>query len=176
MHIYKSAYILFFILSTVLILSCGNIFGNKKSYGTVRVFVKDNNNNPISGAIISTYPSSKNVITDSEGSATIENIQVGEYRLVIKHPDGYLIEKIINIRDGEYIDLDIIFSFSNIRITIKDRNNNPIAGASITTYPPTFEVTTDQEGVAVLEYIFVNEYTFMVVLGDCEVYRAYALT
>jgi len=175
MRSYKIVFTLCLILFTVLFVSCGNIFGNKKSYSNVRVLVKDNKSNPISGAIITTYPPSKEEITDNEGRAIIENIQVGEYRLVVRHSDGYIIEKIINLKADKDIDIDIIFFISNVKITvtIKDDLERPISGVVITTIPETTEIITNENGKGIIEIIAGELYTLSVRYPNQVTHRRY---
>lgn len=56
----------------------------------------------------------------------------------------------------------VLDEYINIVIVVNDEYGRPVAGANVTTNPPTEEITTNAEGKAVFENLLVRQYTFYV--------------
>lgn len=62
---------------------------NPGGYGTITGQVTDSQGNPVSGAQVSTIPTSSTTTTDANGNYTLTNVGVGNYGVVVASANGY---------------------------------------------------------------------------------------
>ena len=123
------------------------------------------------GVTVSTEPITVSVHTNTEGQFTIAGVSVGEY-YVKYHKDGYqdaVSEQRVYVRKSESARAD--FQLRPLKGVIFGRvtdvnTGQPIAGASITTTPPTESKTSDSDGNYTLGPIGLGAYTMIVTAAE----------
>ena len=103
----------------------------------------------LSGAVLSTDPTTDVVTSSSDGSFSFENITPGEYSISVTK-NGYQNASVsVTVTAGKTTRADIVLlpSFGSISGVVKDATTElPIQGVNIQTDPATSSVTTDSDG------------------------------
>lgn len=148
---------LFFILG-----GCGkNTTGNDNVNARIAVTIKDAAGNPLTGFLVSTAPATKTAITDSLGSATLENIPSGVYEITIQKTAYAPYTKKTLLVDGETENFIVVY-LPEATVTVKDDRGKNCPGAVITTEPPTWECIADSRGQAVFQAMPQAPFRFVV--------------
>jgi uncharacterized repeat protein (TIGR02543 family) len=118
--------------------------------GNLQIYVKDSNNNPISGTTVlsASQPSGQSQLsgtTDTNGYVTFNNILAGSYS-VEASKSGYITStKSVTVTSDqtttETMQLQLR-EIGDLLVFVKDSNNNPIIGANITSTSQPFGATT----------------------------------
>lgn len=154
----KSIIALALLMTAILIIGCGE----EEEVGAIIGQVVDQNGNPIGGATITTEPPTVETFTESDGSYEIKAVEEGFYTVRATKegiPSG---EKYVEVKSDEEGVADIMIFLpllGNIVGRVVDATGNPIAGATVTTVPPTSTVTTDSSGEYKISDVESGEYT-----------------
>lgn len=132
----------------------------------VNVMVMDENGKPFSGVEVTFYPDNVKSRTDSYGRALFQ-IAPGEYQIIVNHPDLPMFYKDVFFDKNQNMEIKFVVATKvNITVAVKDVSGNPISGLEISTYPSTFRVDTNSNGLAVFENVPVRSYIFIVSRGE----------
>jgi protocatechuate 3,4-dioxygenase beta subunit len=116
--------------------------------GTIQGTVKDTNNQPIQGATVSVEGTSLQTTTNSQGYYQIANVPAGT-RTVTASKTGYNSQsKTVNVVAGQTITVDFQLQLATgtIQGTVKDTNNQPIQGATVSVEGTSLQATTNSQG------------------------------
>ncbi len=142
--------------------------------GQVRIFVNDEEGNPLEGAAFSIYDKEGNLveelISDTEGIALSENIIYGDYYFKqINVAEGYIVDsadyEFSIVNDGEVLDFDIV----NRRITgtvevyaYDSETSEALEGVDLELYDSAGNVvgtiTTDERGYVKSDLLYYGDY------------------
>jgi protocatechuate 3,4-dioxygenase beta subunit len=118
--------------------------------GTIQGTVKDTNNQPIQGATVSVEGTSLQATTNSQGYYQITDIPAGN-KTVTASKSGYNSQsKTVNVVAGQTTTVD--FSLTPVPTTgtiqgnVKDTNNQPIQGATVSVEGTSLQATTNSQG------------------------------
>jgi len=90
-------------------------------FSSIAVIVQDEKNKPISGVLAGTYPPTHKRFTDENGQAIIKQIPVGDYQVILYHPDIPLFYKDVSLKANKITDATfIIASKINIYVSVKN--------------------------------------------------------
>ena len=156
-----------FILA-VLLSACQETTINPTAVGTLRGSVISTLGEPVANARIETSPASSVVLTDSAGHFSIEGIQAGEYTVTAKL--ATFRNETVTVTVAENQTTQVVFSLEprasslgSLFGTLLDGiSNQPIAGASITTNPPSVALITGPAGQFAIDSLAVGNYTVIV--------------
>src|SRR3990170_4123423 len=118
--------------------------------GNLYIYVKDSNNNPISGATVqsASQPSGQSQLTgttDTNGYIAFDNILTGSYA-VEAFKSGYITStKSVTVTSDQRTTETIQLKPSetgDLLIVVRDSNNNPVIGANVTSTSQPFGATT----------------------------------
>lgn len=139
-------------------------------YGTIsgRV-IESATGNIVSKVSIKTEPSTSTLLSDDNGVFKIENVLPGEY-LISAVKSGYdTSSATIQVNAGSISQADIILSRPDSSILVKTgkikgkvlelASNHPIQNVVITTTPATSSITTDPEGLFLIDNVNPGSYT-----------------
>jgi hypothetical protein len=136
----------------IVIIGCGkNTTGNieiPQGNSSISVKVQDESGKSLPGFKISTQPVTKNIMTDSTGCAILEKIPNGKYDVLAQKKDFSNFSKVITVEEGEIQEVSFTY-LPTVNIMVRDDAGRPCQGATISTYPPTFTLSTDKTGSAV---------------------------
>ncbi|MFA6472102.1 MAG: carboxypeptidase-like regulatory domain-containing protein [Candidatus Latescibacterota bacterium] len=153
----------------LIISGCGkNTTGNNIPQGTsgITIRVQDDSGLFLPGFTISTQPTTRNTSTDSTGFALIEKIPDGKYEVVAKKSDFSDFSKVITVDEGEIVQL--LFTYlQKVTIVVRDEKGRLCPGAEISTYPPTFSQSTDNNGTAIFKNMPQRTLDFTVKRANC---------
>lgn len=147
--------------------------------GSIEINVKDENSDPINGAIIKsiTQPTGQPILqaTSVNGVTQFTGILTGSYEFEIEK-SGYKIESIpVTVNENTNIETDVILEeiLSDLKIIIKDNKANPTQGATVTSLSqpsgqPTLEGVTGPDGSITFTEIKPGDYEIMATMEDYE--------
>ena len=158
----------FALILAVLLSACQETTINPTAVGTLRGSVISTLGEPVANARIETSPASSVVLTDSAGHFSIEGIQAGEYTVTAKL--ATFRNETVTVTVAENQTTQVVFSLEprasslgSLFGTLLDGiSNQPIAGASITTNPPSVALITGPAGQFVIDSLAVGNYTVIV--------------
>jgi len=162
---------IFTVLFTLLLTTIVSVGCSKKSTVEsettyrVSILVTDDKENPIPGAEVITNPATTTKITDNDGRAEFTDIPGRSYNVIVNKLGCPEFNQFVNLNGNSEANLHFII-ISKLKIFIKDEQNRPIIGATLTTIPETQNVITDNTGTTVLENIPVQPYLFTVTPKD----------
>lgn len=138
---------------TTVLPTTGYIIGNVKDAQTLL---------PISGALVSTVPSTSSVFSKDDGSYSFANVTPGDYTVQISKT-GYQdasTQITVSAGNSSRADFILISSTGTVSGTVTDASTHlPISGVNIQTQPGTVSITTDSSGKYTLEKIPPASYT-----------------
>lgn len=118
--------------------------------GTIAGLVTDAlTGQPLAGATVVTSPATATVTTNAQGAYSIPNVPTGSYSVTASHA-GYNANSTTAVAVASLtvtVNLALTPQGGSIAGIVTDASNGqPIAGASVTTQPPTSSVTTNAQG------------------------------
>ncbi len=152
----------------VLLAACQEDTIDPEMFGKLSGRITHDDGRPMPGVLIATIPPTSRVMTDSLGDFLMEEISVGEYT-VTPEKAGYTNET-ANISVSQHRIAQLLMtlqekaaSLGALQGTLLDAlTNTPVSGASITTFPPTVALITDQAGQFAIDSLPKNDYTVLV--------------
>lgn len=156
---------LILIITTILFLnSCENESVDKYIYGNLTGKVTDITTTlAVSAASITTSPGTSITSTNTEGEFSINNLQEGQYSIIIEK-DGY-VKNLSNIyiMPGKTTNIEVTLetksdSYGTITGLVKDGNGDAIPNIQISTTPGTSSVFSDADGKYTLSNIPTGDY------------------
>ncbi len=156
------------LILAVLLAACQETTINPVAVGTLRGSVSSTFGEAVANARVETSPASSVVLTDSSGQFVIEGISAGEYTVTAKLASFR--NETVSITVAAAQTTQVIFSLErrasslgSLFGTLFDGiNNQPVAGASITTNPPSVALITGPTGQFVIDSLAVGNYTVIV--------------
>ena len=118
--------------------------------GTIQGTVKDTNNQPIQGATVSVEGTSLQATTNSQGYYQITDVPAGN-KTVTASKSGYNSQsKTVTVVAGQTTTVDFsltpVPTTGTIQGTVKDTNNQPIQGATVSVEGTSLQATTNSQG------------------------------
>jgi len=116
--------------------------------GTIQGTVKDTNNQPIQGVTVSVEGTSLQATTNSQGYYQITDVPAGN-KTVTASKSGYNSQsKTVNVLAGQTVTVDFQLQLATgtIQGTVKDTNNQPIEGATVSVEGTSLQTTTNSQG------------------------------
>lgn len=159
---------LFFVFAMLSLTACQETTINPVAVGTLRGNVNDAFGEAVANARVETSPASSVVLTDSTGQFIIEGIPAGEYTVTAKLASFRNETLTVTIAAGQTAQVVLSLearasSLGSLFGTLFDGiNNQPVAGASITTRPPSVALITGPTGQFVIDSLAVGNYTVIV--------------
>ena len=155
----------------VLLTACQEDTINPTAVGTLSGRVVNQQGEVMTNAQVETSPASSIVLTDSTGAFVMEGVPVGEYTVTAKLAD-YKNES-VKVTVSENQTTQVVLSLESrassqgsLSGTLLDAiSNTPVAGASITTDPPTVALVTTAAGQFVIDSLPVGDYTILAKKG-----------
>ncbi|MDP2983316.1 MAG: carboxypeptidase-like regulatory domain-containing protein [Candidatus Latescibacter sp.] len=146
-----------------ILFGCGkNTTGNdNRGNARISVMINDATGTPLTGFLVSTTPATKTALTDSLGSAALENIPPGEYKITIQKTAFAPYTKKTLLVNGVTENLIMVY-LPEAAVTIKDDRGKNCPGAVITTDPQTWERIADASGQAVFPAMPQAPFRFVV--------------
>jgi hypothetical protein len=133
--------------------------------GTISGNVKDDSNNPISGASVSTSPGGQGATTDASGNYTISDVPVGSTN-VVASKSGYSSETVTGVTVSENQTTTVNFvleagpTTGTVSGTITDgTNGGGLSGATVETTSGGYTTTSDANGNYTLSNVTPGTYT-----------------
>ena len=130
--------------------------------GAIAGVVRDNNNNPIAGATVSTNTGNYSTTTAADGSYRIGNVTPGTYN-VTAQKNGYTSQtqynKTVTAGQTTTVDFNLTLVPGTIAGTVKDTNNNPLSGATVRTTTGGYSTTTNSSGQYTLSNVVPGTYS-----------------
>lgn len=159
---------LFCFIGLFFTIACQETTINPTAVGTLRGNVISTLGEPVANARIETSPASSVVISDSAGHFSIEGIPAGEYTVTAKL--ATFRNETVSVTVAENQTTQVVFSLEprasllgSLSGTLIDGiSNRPIAGASITTHPPSVALITSPTGQFVIDSLALGNYTVIV--------------
>ena len=160
-----------FIGFIVLLMACQEDTINPEATGTLTGNVMNQQGEAMGNVQVETSPASSIVLTDSTGSFTIEGVAVGEYTVTAKLTNFK--NESVKVTVSENQTTRVVISLESraatqgsLSGTLLDAvSNQPVAGASITTHPPTVALITNGAGQFVIDSLPVGDYTIVAKKG-----------
>lgn len=149
---------------TLTFYSCENDSVDKYIYGNLKGKVTDLTTTlAVSSASVTTSPGTSITSTNTEGEFSINNLQEGQYSIIIEK-DGY-VKSLSNIyiMPGKTTNIEITLetksdSYGSISGLVKDGNGNVIPNIQISTTPGTSSVFSGTDGKYTISNIPTGDY------------------
>ncbi|WKN42136.1 carboxypeptidase regulatory-like domain-containing protein [Tunicatimonas pelagia] len=157
------------VMVTAILLSvaCQETTIEPELFGSISGLVMDDTDQPLTSAIIATIPPTAITMTDSSGQFTLEAVPEGEYT-VTAEKGGYLNENTsILVNAAQATQLVVYLTkrqtpLGTLQGVLLDAlTQNPIAGANITTQPPSVALLTDASGQFSVDSLPEGDYTLI---------------
>jgi hypothetical protein len=125
-------------------------YPSPQQYGAISGYVRDTNNQPISGAIVATEGGAYSTTSGQDGSYLITQVLPGTYNLIASKV-GYQSQVVPGVQVNANQTTTVNFNLSlvppgTIAGLVKDSNNNPISGAVVATTTGGYSTTTASNG------------------------------
>lgn len=135
---------------------------------SVHVSVSDSKNNPVKDATV-TLTKDNEVYTQTtgdNGECTIQNVSLGHYT-VVTSKEGYIDDEddITVVKGVNELEITLSEETGNIKITVVDENEDPVANANVKVYltiDESYESTTGRAGGCTIRDVPFGEYTLEV--------------
>ncbi len=159
---------LIFAFAIVLLTACQETTINPVAVGTLQGSVTSPSGEAVANARVETSPASSVVLSDSLGQFLIEGISAGEYTVTAKLTSFRSETLTVTVAANQTT--QVVFtleprasSLGSLSGTLFDGiNNQPVAGASITTRPPSVALITGPTGQFAIDSLAVGNYTVIV--------------
>src|SRR3989339_1478869 len=127
----------------------------------IAVVIQDELGRPYGGVEVTFYPDNIKSVTDKEGKAYFEIIP-GDYQIIVNNPNIPLFYKDVFFDKNQSMEIKFVVATKvNITVAVKDPQGNPISGLEVSTFPTTFKVDTNINGLAIFENVPVRSYIFI---------------
>ncbi len=152
----------------LLLAACQETTINPVAVGSLQGSVTNTLGEAIANARVETSPASSVVLTDSAGQFLIEGISAGEYTVTAKLASFRSETLTVTVAANQTTQVGFSLeprasSLGSLFGTLLDGiNNQPVAGASITTRPPSVALITGPTGQFVIDSLAVGNYTVIV--------------